>query len=222
MDWSALSISLKLAFWTSVLLLPLGLVLGRWLAWYPPRAAAWVHSLIFLPLVLPPTVLGYYALLAIAPDAPLGMLWQSLSGRSLAFSFEALLLVSLVANLPFVVQPICNSYQALDRDIYDAGRVCGLAPWSLFWRIELPLIWPGVLSATMLTFTHTLGEFGVVLMVGGNLAGETRTLSIAIYDEVQALNMSAAGQMSLFLLLLAFSALLWMQWQNRRARRLML
>ncbi len=216
MDWQALQISLELAFWTSVLLFPVGIFMGRALAVRQLPFRPFIQSLIFLPLVLPPTVLGYYFLLSIAPDAPLGGGWQWLTGRQLAFTFEGLLLVSLVANLPFAIQPVQNSFAAIDPDVRDAARVCGLNFWQALWRVELPLAWPGLLSAFLLTFTHTLGEFGVVLMVGGNLAGETRTLSIAIYDEVQALNMTAAGQMSLLLLTLAFVSLLLVQWKTQR------
>ncbi|WP_417584977.1 molybdate ABC transporter permease subunit [Nitrincola sp.] len=215
MDWQALQISLKLAFWTSIVLFPVGIFMGRALAVRQLPLRPFIQSLIFLPLVLPPTVLGYYFLVAIAPDATFGASWQWLTGRQLAFSFEGLLLVSLVANLPFAIQPVQNSFAAIDPDVRDAARVCGLNFWQALWRVELPLAWPGLLSAFLLTFTHTLGEFGVVLMVGGNLAGETRTLSIAIYDEVQALNMTAAGQMSLLLLTLAFASLLLVQWKTQ-------
>ena len=215
MDWQALQISLKLAFWTSVLLFPIGIFVGRALAVRQLPFRPLIQSLIFLPLVLPPTVLGYYFLVAIAPDAAFGSSWHWLTGRQLAFTFEGLLLVSLVANLPFAIQPVQNSFAAIDPDVRDAARVCGLNFWQALWRVELPLAWPGLLSAFLLTFTHTLGEFGVVLMVGGNLEGETRTLSIAIYDEVQALNMTAAGQMSLLLLTLAFVSLLLVQWKTQ-------
>lgn len=213
MDWQALQVSLKLAFWTSVILLPLAIFVGRALAVKQLPFRPFIQSIIFLPLVLPPTVLGYYFLVSIAPQATLGKLWHALTGGQLAFTFEGLLLVSLVANLPFAIQPIQNSFAAIDADVRDAARVCGLDFWRALLKVELPLAWPGLLSAFLLTFTHTLGEFGVVLMVGGNLQGETRTLSISIYDEVQALNMSAAGQMSLFLLVLAFVSLLLVQWK---------
>lgn len=216
MDWIALQVSLTLALSTSVILLPLGIAIGRALATQQLPCRPLIQSLIFLPLVLPPTVLGYYFLVFISPDAFLGRFWQGLMGRPLVFSFEALLLVSLVANLPFAIQPIHNSFASIDSDIRDAARVCGLTVWQALWRVELPLAWPGILSAFLLTFTHTLGEFGVVLMVGGNLVGETRTLSIAIYDEVQTLNFSAAGQMSLFLLVFALISLFVVQWYTQR------
>lgn len=214
MEWKALEISLKLAFWTSVLLLPLGIVMGRALAWKQIPARPFIQSLIFLPLVLPPTVLGYYFLLSISPDAPLGSLWHWLFNRSLAFSFEGLLLASLIANLPFAIQPVQHAFSNIDSEIRDAARVCGLNAWQSLWKVELPLVWPGLLGAFLLTFTHTLGEFGVVLMVGGNLEGETRTLSIAIYDQVQAFNMDAAGNMALLLLGIAFFSLLLLQWKS--------
>lgn len=216
MDWQALKVSLELAFWTSIFLFPIGVFVGRALAVRQLPFRPVIQSLIFLPLVLPPTVLGYYFLVAIAPDALLGSGWFWLTGRPLAFTFEGLLMVSLIANLPFAIQPVQNSFAAIDSDVRDVARVCGLNFWQALWKVELPLAWPGLLSAFLLTFTHTLGEFGVVLMVGGNLEGETRTLSIAIYDEVQALNMTAAGQMSLLLLVLAFVSLLLVQWKTQR------
>lgn len=212
MEWQALEISLRLALFTSLLLLPVGIFLGRALAWKQLPASNWIQSLVFLPLVLPPTVLGYYFLVAVSGEAPFGQLWYSLFGRQLAFTFEGLLLACILANLPFAVQPLMHAFGNIDPEIRDAARVCGLNPWQALIRIELPLVWPGLLGAFLLTFTHTLGEFGVVLMVGGNLEGETRTLAIAIYDQVQAFNMQAAGQMALLLLALAFFSLLLLQW----------
>lgn len=211
MEWQALEISFRLALFTSLLLLPVGIWLGRLLAWSQQRSMAVLQSLVFLPLVLPPTVLGYYFLVAFSGDAALGGLWEWLFDKSLNFSFEGLLLASVIANLPFAVQPLQHAFANIDPDVRDAARVCGLNVWQSLLRIELPLVWPGLAGAFVLTFAHTLGEFGVVLMVGGNLAGETRTLSIAIYDQVQAFNFSAAGQMSLLLLVLAFFSLLLLQ-----------
>lgn len=204
MEWQALEVSFRLALLTSLFLIPIGLFLGRLFAW---SSAAWIrilNTLVFLPLVLPPTVLGYYFLVSFSSDAPLGYIWQEIFQSSLSFSFHGLLIASIIANLPFAIQPIQNSFLNIDTDIRDAARVCGLNLWSAFFKVELPLIWPGIASAFLLTFAHTLGEFGIILMVGGNLDGETRTLSIAIYDQVQAFNFSAAGQMSLFLLILSF------------------
>ncbi|RAU19638.1 molybdate ABC transporter permease subunit [Nitrincola tibetensis] len=211
MELQALEISFRLAIFTSLLLLPIGITLGRFIAWSHRPWVPVLQSLIFLPLVLPPTVLGYYFLVAFSGQAPLGSLWETLFNKSLNFSFEGLLIASIIANLPFSVQPIQHAFSGIDRDLRDAARTCGLNPWQAFFKIELPLIWPGVAGAFVLTFAHTLGEFGVVLMVGGNLSGETRTLSIAIYDQVQAFNLDAAGQMALVLLALAFVSLLLLQ-----------
>lgn len=200
MDWDALWLSLRLAGLTALLLLPVGVALGRWLAYHRFRGKALCEALVALPLVLPPTVLGYYLLVAFGASAPLGQLWQGLFGQPLVFTFEGLVLASLVANLPFAIQPMQRGFEAIPRALLEAGACCGLAPWRVFWRVELPLAWPGVLTALVLCFAHTLGEFGVVLMVGGSIPGETRTLAIAIYDRVQAFDDPAAGLMSALLL----------------------
>ena len=155
------------------------------------------------PLVLPPTVLGFYLLSAMGANASLGKAWGAMFGHPLAFSFEGLVAASVLINLPFAVQPMQRAFEALPPDVREAAWVSGLSPWRTFWRIEAPLAWPGVLSAFALTFTHTLGEFGVVLMVGGSIPGETRTIALAIYDRVQAFDTHGAGLMSA--LLLAFS-----------------
>ena len=207
MDWQALSVSLKLAAWTCGLLLPLGLILSRALAFRAIRAKAWVEALVTIPLVLPPTVLGFYLLGAFAAHSPLGAAWIGLVGSPLAFSFEGLLLASLIFNLPFAVQPMQRAFEALPPDVREAAWVSGLSGWRTFWRIELPLAWPGVASALALTFAHTMGEFGVVLMVGGSIPGETRTLALSVYDRVQAFDFAAAGQMSLTLLVVSVVAI---------------
>lgn len=203
MDWPAFAVSLKLAAWTGALLLPLGLVLARALAFHRFRGRGWIEALVAAPLVLPPTVLGFYLLSAFGGGSPLGEAWMRLTGGPLAFSFEGLLVASLIFNLPFAVQPMQRAFEALPPDVRQAAWVSGLSPWRTFWAVELPLAWPGVASALALTFAHTLGEFGVVLMVGGSIPGETRTLSLSIYDRVQAFDFQAAGLMSAALL--AFS-----------------
>ncbi|WP_395673891.1 molybdate ABC transporter permease subunit [Phenylobacterium sp.] len=205
MDWEAFRVSLKLAGWTALVLLPLGLVLARGLAFRRVPAKGLWEALIAAPLVLPPTVLGFYLLTAMGANGAVGQAWAALAGRPLAFSFEGLLAASVIVNLPFAVQPMQRALEALPTDVRQAAWVSGLSPWSTFWRIELPLAWPGVLSAFALTFAHTLGEFGVVLMVGGSIPGETRTLALSIYDRVQGFDHAAAGAMSAALL--AFSAL---------------
>ena len=204
MDWQALELSLRLAFWTCAILLPLGLWLGRILAWSRFRAKALVEALIALPLVLPPTVLGYYLLVAMGGASPLGQAWQRLVGQPLVFSFEGLLVASVIFNLPFAIQPLQRAFEAIPHEVREAAWVSGLSPFATFRRIELPLAWPGVASAMALTFAHTLGEFGVVLMVGGSIPGETRTIAIAIYDRVQAFDDRAAATMSLSLLVISF------------------
>lgn len=200
-------LSIKLAVLTTVLLLPIGLLLGRVLAYRRFRGRALVEALVYLPLVLPPTVLGYYLLVTLSPQHPLGQFLAGLFNGPLVFSFEALVLASLIVNLPFAVQPTQQAFAAIHSDTREAAWVSGLSNWKTFMTIELPQCWLGIVCAATLTFAHTLGEFGVVLMVGGNIAGETRTLSIAIYDQVQAFNMQAAGAMTLGLLVFSLCAL---------------
>ncbi|MCL4137780.1 UNVERIFIED_CONTAM: hypothetical protein GTU68_046033 [Idotea baltica] len=200
-------LSLKLAFWTTVLLLPIGLLIGRVLAYNKFKGRAWVEALVYLPLVLPPTVLGYYLLVALSPNHLVGITLSSLFNTPLVFSFEGLVLASLLVNIPFAVQPTQQAFAAISKDTREAAWVSGLSSWQTFLRIELPQCWLGVLCAATLTFAHTLGEFGVVLMVGGNIAGETRTLSIAIYDSVQAFDMTAASAMTAGLLTFSLIAL---------------
>jgi molybdate transport system permease protein len=208
MDWTALQVSLWLGTGTIALLLPFGIWLGRLLAIRNFRGKLIVEALVTVPLVLPPTVLGFYLLVTFGARSPLGQAFQSLVGQSLPFSFEGLLLASAIANIPFVVQPIQRGFEAVPADVRDAAACCGLTPWRQFLRVELPLAWPSVLTAAILTFAHTLGEFGVVLMVGGSIPGETKTIAIAIYDRVQAFDLSAAGSMSAALLGISFAALL--------------
>lgn len=207
MDWSALTLSLKLAAWTMAVLLPVGIWLGRILAWRDFRGKAFVEALLALPLVLPPTVLGYYLLVAFGGASPAGQLYHRLTGQQLVFSFEGLLVASVLFNLPFAIQPMQRGFEAISRDVRDAAACCGLTGWRTLWRIELPLAWPGILSALVLTFAHTLGEFGVVLMVGGSIPGETKTIAISIYDRVQAFDTAAAGVMSVTLLIISLLAI---------------
>lgn len=207
MDWSALQLSLELAFWTMIILLPLGIWLGRLLAWRQFKGKSALEALLTLPLVLPPTVLGFYLLLALGTRSPLGQAYESLFGQQLTFSFAGLLIASLIFNLPFAIQPMQRAFEAIPVEVREAARCCGLSPWRVLRRIELPLAWPGILSALVLTFAHTLGEFGVVLMVGGSIPGETRTIAIAIYDRVQAFDDHAAATMSAVLLLISLLAI---------------
>jgi molybdate transport system permease protein len=207
MDWPALLLSLKLAGWTMLLLLPVGIGLGRFLAWRQFYGKALIEGLLALPLVLPPTVLGYYLLVAFGGASVVGQLYITLVGHPLPFSFAGLLLASVLFNLPFAIQPMQRAFEAIPSDIRAAAACCGLSSWRMLWRIEFPLAWPGVLSALVLTFAHTLGEFGVVLMIGGSIPGETKTIAIAIYDRVQAFDTAAAGVMSIALLLISLTAI---------------
>lgn len=206
MDWQALTLSLQLALCTLIVLLPAGLWLGRWLAYRRFAGKAVIEALVVLPLVLPPTVLGYYLLVSLGGASPLGRWAQQVLGLQLSFNFLGLLLASLVFNIPFMVQPVQRAFEAIPRQLGEAAAVSGLSAWQTFWRIELPLAWPGVLSAMVLTFVHTLGEFGVVLMIGGSIPGETKTIAIAIYDRVQAFDLASADRMALLLLLLSLLA----------------
>jgi len=207
MDWAALGLSLKLSAWTAALLLPTGIWMGRLLAWRKFPGKSLVETLLALPLVLPPTVLGYYLLVSMGGQSTIGKLFESLFGHTLMFSFGGLLVASLVFNLPFAIQPMQRGFESIAPDIRDAAACCGMSPWLIFWRIELPLAWPGILTAAVLTFAHTLGEFGVVMMVGGSIPGETKTIAIAIYDRVQAFDTAGAGVMSAVLLVISLTAI---------------
>ena len=207
MDWQAARVSLTLAVCSAALLLPLGVWLARWLAVTPWRGRPVVEALLMLPLLLPPTVIGFYLLITLGQGSAVGGWLARALGLRLVFSFEGLLLASVLVNLPFMVQPLQRAFAAIPGSLREAAWVCGLSPWRAFWKIELPLAWPGLLAGVALTMAHTLGEFGVVLMVGGSIAGETKTLSIAIYDRVQAFDMPAAHVMALALVLASLGAL---------------
>jgi molybdate transport system permease protein len=207
MDWSAFALSLKLGALTVLILLPIGISLGRGLAFHRFKGRGFAEALLALPLVLPPTVLGYYLLMSFGGASPIGRGWQAIIGHSLAFSFEGLLLASIIANLPFAIQPMQRGFEAIPPDVREAAACSGLTPWRVLWKIDLPLAWPGIVTALVLVFAHTLGEFGVALMVGGNIPGETRTAAIAIYDRVQGFDNHAAGVMSAVLLALSLLAI---------------
>lgn len=196
MDWQALRLSLSLAAWTVALLLPVSILVGRWLATRTFRGKAVVEGLVMLPLVLPPTVFGFYLLVSLGRASPLGAAWQSLFGHQLVFTFEGLVVASVIFNLPFAIQPAQRAFEGVPAALREAAASSGLSPLRALWKVELPLAWPGVMTAMVLTFAHTLGEFGIVLMVGGAIPGETRTVAIAIYDRVQAFDMASAGTMS--------------------------
>jgi len=203
MDWTAVFLSVKLALATLVILLPPAVLTARWLAATTWPGKPWIEGLLALPLVLPPTVIGYYLLVVMGNQTLLGRTYHALSGSTLAFSFSGLVAASLIFNIPFAVQPVQRAFEAIAPEIREAGQCCGLTFWQTFWRIELPLAWPGLLSAAVMTFAHTLGEFGVVLMVGGNIPGATKTVAISIYDSVQAFDLQGAGRMALLLVLVS-------------------
>lgn len=222
MDWSALQVSLTLAALTTLVLLPVGLALARWLAVTAWAGRPVVEALLLLPLLLPPTVIGFYFLVAFGQGSPLGA-WLAASNIRLVFTLEGLLLVSVLVNLPFMVQPIQRAFAAVPHSLREAAWVSGLSAWQTFWRIELPLAWPGLLAGVALTVAHTLGEFGVVLMVGGNIEGETRTLSVSLYDKVQGMDLQSAHVMALALVgvsLLALTLVLAFDRVGQRGRAL--
>ncbi len=216
MDWSAWTLSLKLAAATTLVLLPLAVLIARPLLTMRASGRLVAEGLIALPLVLPPTVLGFYLLVAFGQQSAFGQLYHGLTGRSLVFSFDGLLAASLVFNLPFAVQPVQRALEAIPREVREAAWCCGMTRWQTLWKVELPLAWPGLLTAIVLTFAHTLGEFGVVLMIGGNIPDETRTVSIAIYDHVQAFEDRAAGILSAVLVAFSFASIVLIQFLTHR------
>ena len=219
MDWTALWLSLRLSIITILLLLPVGIYFGRLLAYREFAGKGFVEAIVALPLVLPPTVLGYYLLVAFGTASPLGQIWLKLFGQPLVFTFEGLLFASIIFNIPFAIQPMQRGFEAISSDIREAGACCGMSPWKILMSVELPLAWPGILTAMVLSFAHTLGEFGIVLMVGGSIPGETRTIAISIYDRVQAFDDGGAAQMSALLLVLSLVVIALVFTLSRRAGR---
>jgi len=213
---TSLWLSFELAGCVAVILLLIGAPVAYWLAYSTWRGKFVLESIVALPLVLPPTVLGFYALLAMGPRGPLGKLWGALFGHGLAFTFAGLVIASVLYSFPFAVQPLMVSFETVDRNLLNASATLGAGRWRTFRRIILPLSFPGVVTALVLSFAHTLGEFGVVLMVGGNLAGVTRTVSIDIYDRVQSLEYAQANEQALLLLAISFVVLCLVYGINRR------
>jgi molybdate transport system permease protein len=207
MDWQAMGLSLRLAACTTLVLLVLGLPLAHWLAHTRRRWRFLIEAVVALPIVPPPTVLGFYVLMAIGSLSPVGRSYEALFGHRLPFTFQGLLVASVLYSLPFAVQPFASAFATVDRRMMEASWCLGVGGLGTFIRVVLPLAWPGVLTGVVLSFAHAIGEFGVVLMIGGDLAGVTRTASISIYDQVQALNYSAAHQTSLALLFFSFVVL---------------
>jgi molybdate transport system permease protein len=204
MDWQAFWLTLRLGVLVSGVLFFVGLPLAYWIAYTGWRWKFLVEAVVALPIVLPPTVLGFYLLVLLGPRGFMGRTWQSLTGHSLAFSFEGLVIGSILYSLPFAVQPFAASFQGVDRRLLSASAVLGASKLRTFFRIILPLSISGLVTGLALSFAHTLGEFGVVLMVGGNIPGVTRTVSIDIYDKVQELDYVGANQTALVLLLISF------------------
>jgi len=213
----ALTLTLRLALTVSVILLVIGVPLAYWLTYSVRRWKFLVEAIVSLPIVLPPTVLGFYLLVALGPLSPLGRWYRALTGHTMAFTFTGLVIGSILYSLPFAVQPIVTSFAAVDRRLLQASALLGASRWRTFWRILLPLGMPGVLTGFVLSFAHTLGEFGVVLMIGGNIPGVTRTISILIFDQVEALDYAAANRTALLLLLLCFALLALLYGLRRRA-----
>jgi molybdate transport system permease protein len=218
-DWQPVWLTLKLAGTTTLLLL----IIGTPIAWWLARTQAWykqvLAALVALPLVLPPTVLGFYLLIMLAPDGPIGQLTQALGIGTLPFTFEGLVFASVLYSLPFVVQPLQNTFEALGSRLLEVASTLRASPWDRFVTVVIPLARPGFLTAAVLSFAHTVGEFGVVLMIGGNIPGETKVLSVAIYDHVESLEYDQAHQLAAGMLAFSFLVLMALYWVNGRFRR---
>jgi molybdate transport system permease protein len=217
----SLLLSVRLALVVSAILFVMGMPLAYWLAYSSWRGKFFIEAVVALPLVLPPTVLGFYVLVAMGPHGPLGKLWQAFLGHGLAFTFTGLVFASVLYSFPFAVQPLVASFEAVDGALLNASAVLGASRWRTFWRVIVPLSVPGVVTALVLSFAHTIGEFGVVLMVGGNLRGVTRTVSIDIYDRVQSFEYAGANHLALGLLLFSFVVLSLVYGFNRNLTRRM-
>ncbi|MCS6294047.1 MAG: molybdate ABC transporter permease subunit [Nitrospira sp.] len=216
MNWIAIWVTFKLASLTAGALLVIGLPIAYWLAYSTWRWKFVIESIVALPLVLPPTVLGFYILVAIGPHSPVGRFYADLVGHPLPFTFEGLLLASILYSLPFAVQPFATAFEQVDRKLIEASWTLGLSKVKTFFKLIFPLSTAGLITGAVLSFAHTLGEFGVVLMVGGNIEGVTRTVSIDIYDEVQALNYAGAAKTAAFLLVISYLVLLLVYAMNRK------
>lgn len=215
MNWIAIWVTVKLAGLTALILLLVGLPIAYWVSFSRWRWKFMVESVVALPLVLPPTVLGFYILSAIGPHSPFGRLYADLVGHPLPFTFEGLLLASVLYSFPFAVQPFAAAFEQVDRRLIEASWTLGVSKLATFFKLILPMSSAGLVTGVVLSFAHTMGEFGVVLMVGGNLEGTTRTVSIDIYDEVQALNYTAAAETALFLFVVSYAVLLLVYAVNR-------
>ena len=216
MDWQAFWLTIRLAALVAAVLVALGLPIAYWIAYSRRRWRFLVEAVVALPIVLPPTVLGFYVLVALGSHSPLGRWWQAITGHTLAFTFEGLVIGSIIYSLPFAVQPFAASFTLVDPRLLAASATLGASRLQTFFRIILPLSLPGLVTGVALSFAHTIGEFGVVLMVGGNIPGITKTVSIDIYDKVQALDYSSANQTALVLLAISFAVLSLVYSVNRK------
>ena len=216
MNWQAFVLTIKLAALVTAILLIIGLPIAYWITYSRRRWKFLVEAIVALPIVLPPTVLGFYVLVALGPRSPLGRWWEMWTGHTLAFTFEGLVIGSVLYSLPFAVQPFASSFALVDRKLLAASATLGASSWKTFRRVILPLSISGVVTGAALSFAHTMGEFGVVLMVGGNIPGVTRTVSIDIYDQVEAANYASANATALVLLLISFVILSLVYGLNRK------
>jgi molybdate transport system permease protein len=216
MDWQAFWLTTRLAVLVAAVLVVIGLPIAYWITYSRWRWKFLAEAVVALPIVIPPTVLGFYVLLALGPRSPLGRWWEALTGHTLAFTFEGLVIGSILYSLPFAVQPFAASFSAVDTKLIAASATLGASRARTFFRVILPLSISGLVTGVALSFAHTMGEFGVVLMVGGNIPGVTRTVSIDIYDQVQMSHYRAANQTALVLVLIAFAVLSLVYALNRR------
>jgi molybdate transport system permease protein len=217
-DWQVFRLTIELAVVVSAILFAIGPPLAYWIAFSRRRWKFLVEAMVALPIVLPPTVLGFYVLVALGSQSPLGRWWQSLTGHTLAFTFTGLVIGSVLYSLPFAVQPFAASFSSVDRKLLAASATLGASAWRTFFRIVVPLSVPGLVTGVALAFAHTMGEFGVVLMIGGNIPGVTRTMSIDIYDRVQSSDYAGANAMALLLLIFCFAVLAVVYGLNRRTQ----
>ncbi|HEX9173904.1 MAG TPA: molybdate ABC transporter permease subunit [Telluria sp.] len=220
--WQAVGLTLRLALASSLVLLVIGIPLANWLNTSRFRGIIFIETLVSLPIVLPPTVIGFYLLMAMAPQQPVGAAWVQVFGHPLPFSFAGLVAGSVIYSLPFAVQPFQAAFRAIGRDMIDSALALGLTRRQAFWSIVMPLSKHGILTGVSLSFAHTMGEFGVVLMLGGNIPGQTRVASIALYDEAQKLNYGAAHAYALILLAISFGILICIAFLQRKQHAILL
>jgi len=221
LDWSPIILTLELALLTTLILLVISIPLAYWLAHTKSKLRAVVEAIVSLPLVLPPTVLGFYLLIAFSPESVVGSFLNDVLGLKLAFSFPGLVVGSVIYSLPFMVQPLQSGFAGLPRSLSEASFVLGKSKWKTLTNVLLPNMKSSVLTGVVLAFAHTVGEFGVVLMIGGNIPNQTKVISIAIYDEVESLNYSAAHFYSGILLAITFTILLLVYWRRNKSAKLL-